>query len=149
MFDKIILNNFANQNKAPYDLIKKRAENRGLLEASSNAQLTTRPSKDSNSGQLLLKSKIQSNSNSAHKKSTLLHSKNFNCNKSTINAINFKTMSRKLTKNFAGGFIPPELKTYKTRFRADIPLTGKTHPTGKKVSLTRGGTIDHQPRESK
>ena len=120
MINNVILNNLAHQNKAPYDLIKKRAENKGLLEASSNAQLTTKHSKHSNSGQLLPKNKIQSNSNSAQKQSTLSHSKIFNCSKSTINAINFKTMSRKETRNFAGGFIPPELKTTKTRGRAKI-----------------------------
>ena len=55
MTDNVILNNLAKQNKAPYDLIKKRAGNKGLLEASSNAQLTTKHSKHSNSGQLLPK----------------------------------------------------------------------------------------------
>ena len=79
MIDNAILNNLANQNRAPYDLIKTRAENKMLLEASSNAQLTTKHSKHSDSGQLLPKSKIQSNSNSVHKQSTLLHSKIFNC----------------------------------------------------------------------
>ena len=33
--DKVILNNLANQNKAPYELIKKRAKNKGLLNAAS------------------------------------------------------------------------------------------------------------------
>ena len=31
MIDNVILIKLANQNKAPYDLIKKRAENKGLL----------------------------------------------------------------------------------------------------------------------
>ena len=95
MIYNVIVNNLANQNKAPYDLIKKHAENKGLLEANSNAQISTKNSKQSNSGQLLPKNKIQSNSNSAHKQSILSHSKTFNCSKSTINAINFKIMSRK------------------------------------------------------
>ena len=47
MIDSVISNNEANQNKAPYDLIKKRAENKGILDASSNAQLTTKHSKHS------------------------------------------------------------------------------------------------------
>ena len=47
MIDNVISNNQANQNKAPYDLIKKRAENKGILDAFSNAQLTTRHSKHS------------------------------------------------------------------------------------------------------
>ena len=68
MIDNVILNNLANQNRAPFDLIKKRAE---LLDASSNAQLTTKHSKHSESSQSLPKNKIQSNLNSAHNQSTL------------------------------------------------------------------------------
>ena len=44
MIDNVIRNNLANQNKAPYELIKKRAENKGLLNAASNIQLTTKHS---------------------------------------------------------------------------------------------------------
>ena len=117
MIDKVILNKLANQYKAPYDLIKKRAKNKGLLDARTNAQLTTKLSKHSFSGQLLPKNRIQSNSNSVQNQSTLSQSKNFNCVKTLINAIRFKTMSRKDTKNFAGGFIPAELKTSKPRGR--------------------------------
>ena len=105
----------ANKNKAPYDLIKKRAENKGLLDARTNAQLTTKHSKHSVSGQFLPKNRIQSNSNSVQNQSTLSHSKNLNCSKTLINAINFKTMSRTDTKNISGGFIPAELKTTKPR----------------------------------
>ena len=122
MIDNVILNNLANQNRAPYDLIEKRAENKGLLDASSNAQITTKHSKHSDSGQLLPKIKIQSNSNSVHKQSTLSHSKIFNCGKTFINAINLKTMSRKETNNFSGGFIPAEIKTNKPRGRTEISL---------------------------
>ena len=39
MIDNVILNNLANQNKTPYELIKKRAKNKGLLNAASNTQL--------------------------------------------------------------------------------------------------------------
>ena len=52
MIDNVILNNMANQNRAPFDLIKKRAE---LLDASSNAQLTNKHSKNSDSSQSLPK----------------------------------------------------------------------------------------------
>ena len=69
-FDNVILNNRANQNKAPYELIKKRTK-KGLLDASSNAQLTTKHSKHSASDHFLPHKKIQSNSKSAHKQSTL------------------------------------------------------------------------------
>ena len=47
MIDNVILNNLANKNKAPYELIKKRAKNKGLFNAASNIQLTTKPSKHS------------------------------------------------------------------------------------------------------
>ena len=126
MIDNVILNQLANQNKAPCDLIKKRAENKGLLDARPNAQLTTKHSKHSVSGQLLPKNRIESNSNSAQNQTTLhsvqnqstfSHSKNLKFNKTLINAINFKTISRKDTKNFAGGFIPTVLKSTKPRGR--------------------------------
>ena len=112
----------ANQNRAPYDLIKKRSENKGLLDTSSNAQLTTKYSKHSDSGQLLPKSKIQSNSNSVHKHSNLWHSKIFNCGRTSIKAINLKTMSREEAKDFSGGFIPAESKTNKPRGRTEVSL---------------------------
>ena len=47
LFDNVILNNLANQNKAPYELIKKRAKNKGSLDANSNTLLTTEHSKHS------------------------------------------------------------------------------------------------------
>ena len=47
MIDNVILNNLANQNKAPHGLTKKRAKNRGLLNAALNIQLTTKHSKHS------------------------------------------------------------------------------------------------------
>ena len=34
LIDNVILNNLANQNKAPYELIKKHAENKEVLNAS-------------------------------------------------------------------------------------------------------------------
>ena len=55
MIDNVILNNLANQNRAPYDLIKKRAKNKGFLDVSSNAQLPTKHAKHSDGGQSLPK----------------------------------------------------------------------------------------------
>ena len=75
MIDNVILNQLANQNKAPYDLIKMRAENKGFLDATTNAQLTIKHSKHSVSGQLLPKNRVQSNSNSVQNQSTLSHQK--------------------------------------------------------------------------
>ena len=36
LIENVILNNLANQNKAPYELIKKRAKNKGLLDSNLN-----------------------------------------------------------------------------------------------------------------
>ena len=106
MIDNVILNQLANQNKAPYDLIKKRAENKGLLAARTNAQLTTEHSKHSTNGQSLPKTRIQSNSNSfqdqsifhsVQNQSTLSQSKILQLNERLISTIKFQTMSRKDT----------------------------------------------------
>ena len=71
MIDNVILNNLANQNKAPYELIKKRAENKGLLKAVSNTQLTNEHSKDSTHGQLRTGIRIHSHSKIARTKIAL------------------------------------------------------------------------------
>ena len=76
MIDNVILNQLANQNKAPCELIKKRAEIKGLLDARTNAQLTTKHSKHSVNGQLLPENRIQSNWNSAQNHSTLHSAQN-------------------------------------------------------------------------
>ena len=55
----------ANQNKAPYELIKKRAKNKGLLNAASNTQLAMKHSKHSATGRCQTKKRNQSHSNSA------------------------------------------------------------------------------------
>ena len=52
MIENVIVNNLANQNKAPYQLIKKRAENKRLLISTSNSQLKSQHSAHSASGQL-------------------------------------------------------------------------------------------------
>ena len=126
MIDNVILNQLANQNKAPCDLIKKRAEIKGRLDARTNAQSTIKHSKHSINGQLLLKNRIQSNSNSvqiqstfhsAQNQSTLSHSKTLQFNERSINSMKFHIMSRRDTKNFTGGFIPSDLKTTKPRGR--------------------------------
>ena len=60
LIDNVILNKFANQNKAPCALIKKRAENKGSLDATSNTQIKSEHSEHSSHSQLRTKSKIQS-----------------------------------------------------------------------------------------
>ena len=50
MIDNVFLNNLANRSKAPYQLIKKRAKNKGILNATSNIQLAMKHSKHSATG---------------------------------------------------------------------------------------------------
>ena len=71
MNDNAILNNLANQNKAPYELVRKRAKNKGLLNAASNTQLTTKHSKHSTTGHCQTNSRNQFHSKSAKNQSTL------------------------------------------------------------------------------
>ena len=75
MIDNAILNNLANQNKAPYELIKKRAKNKGLLNAASNIQLAMKYSKHSATGHCQTKNTNQSHSKSVVDQSTLFRSK--------------------------------------------------------------------------
>ena len=76
LIDNVILNNRANQNKAPFELIKKRAKNKGFLDANSNTQLTNEHSKHSTHGQLRTHNQFQSHSKIANEESALSHSKN-------------------------------------------------------------------------
>ena len=127
MIDNVILNNLANQNKAPYELIKKREKNIGLLNAASFTQLELKHSKHSATGHCQTNNRNQFHLKSAINQSTLPRSlfqqyqtscKN-SVRKNSINQIkNFK-MSRKETKGFEGGFIPPELKTNESRSRKE------------------------------
>ena len=71
LIDNVIPNNLANQNKAPYELIKKRAENKGLLNATSNTHSTYEHSKHFTQGQLRTKTSIQSHSKIANEQSAL------------------------------------------------------------------------------
>ena len=113
--DNVILNQLANHNKAPYELIKKRAKHKALLDAGSNTTSATKHSKHSTSGQLQPHNQIQFHSKNAHKQSVLSHSKNLknqlNC-KNSVNAVSTFTieenkMSRKEeTKAFKGRFFP-------------------------------------------
>ena len=119
MIDIVILNNLANQNKAPYELIKKGAKNKEILNANSNAQLTTEHSKHSALGQSQTSNKNQFQSQLARKQSDLSQLKSKNnqpiCKNllHTISTIPEKPkMSRRTdTEGFDGGFIPSELTT--------------------------------------
>ena len=67
LIDNVILNNLANQNKAPFELIKKRAKNKGLLDSNLNTQLTTKHSKHSSRGQMQTHNHIHFHSKFASK----------------------------------------------------------------------------------
>ena len=110
MIDNVILNNLANQSKAPYELIKKRAKNKGLLNATSNIQLATKHLKQSATGRCQTNNTNQSHSKSAENQSTLFGSKHFQYQtnqKNFVHKILFDQrhntdMSRKDTKGFKG-----------------------------------------------
>ena len=123
MIDNVILNSLANQNKTPYELIKKRAKNKGLLNAASNIQLAMKHSKHSATGHCQTNKTNQSHSKSAVNQSTLFRSKqsqyqtnrkNF-VHKFSFQGHNNAVMSRKEIKGFKGGFIPTELQSTETR----------------------------------
>ena len=114
LIDNVILNNLANQNKAPYELIKKCAKNKGLLDANSNTQLTNEHSKHSTHGQLRSHNQIQSHLKIANKQSALSHSKfkTIQPVRKTVNLIHCQKMNRRPeTRGFKGVFIPTELKS--------------------------------------
>ena len=77
MIDNVILNNLANQSKAPYELIKKRARNKGLLNAASNIQLELNHSRHSATGHFQANNTNQFHSKSAENQSTLFRSNQF------------------------------------------------------------------------
>ena len=125
VIENVILNNLANQSKAPYELIKKRAKNKGLLNATSNIQLAMKNSKHSETGQCQTNNINPSHSKSAENQSTLFRSKQFQYQtnqKNFVHKISFEqrhnaAMRRKDTKGFKGGFIPTELKSSYSRGR--------------------------------
>ena len=71
LIDNVILKNLANQNKAPDELIKKRAKNKGQLNAASNNQLAMKHSKHSATGYCQTNNTNLSHSKSAVNQSTL------------------------------------------------------------------------------
>ena len=115
LIDNVILNNLANQNKAPYELIKKRAKNKGLLDATSNTQITYAHSKHSTHGQLRTKTSIQSHPKIANEQSALSQSKFLKTKqpvRKTVNCIIHSKMNRRPeTRGFSGGFLPTELES--------------------------------------
>ena len=114
LIDNVILINLANQNKALYELIKKRAKNKSLLDANSNTQLTIEHSKHSTHGHFRTHNQIQSHLKIANKQSALFHSnrKTIQPVRKTVNLIHCHKMNKRPeTRGFKGGFIPTELKS--------------------------------------
>ena len=112
LIDNVILNNLANQNKAPYELIKKRAKNKGLLEAVSNTQVTNEHSKHSTHGQLRTGIRFLSHLKIVNKQSALCHAiETFEPVQKTVQLIHCEMNRRSETRGFKRGFIPSELKS--------------------------------------
>ena len=115
LIDKVILNDLANQNIAPHELIKKRAESKGLLNATSNTQSTYEHSKHSTHAQLRTKTSIQCHSKIASEQSALSQTKFLKTKQpvqKTVNCIVHSKMNRRSeTRGFKGGFLPTELKS--------------------------------------
>ena len=121
MIDNVIL---ANQNIAPYELIKKRAK-KGLFKAAPNIQLTMKDTEHSATGHCQTNNKTQSHSKSAVNQSTLFRSKRPQYQRNRKNFVykisfqghNNAAMSRIDTKGFKGGFNPTGLRLPATRGR--------------------------------
>ena len=132
IFDNVILNNLANQNEALYELTKKRAKKKGLKNANSNVQLTTKHSKHSAIGQSQIGNKNQFQSELAQKQSNLSQFKSQNnqliC-KNSVHKVLIKQpqqskMSRRTeSKRFDGGYIRSELKANESWGRKESTQT--------------------------
>ena len=119
LIENVILNNLANENKAPYEQIKKCAEIKRSLDVTSNTQIKNEHSKLSIHSQLRTKTKIQSHSKTVREQSALHFQKSLKTKQpvrhTTVNLIQHFKMSRRTEfRGFKGGFIPSELKNTKT-----------------------------------
>ena len=125
-----------------------RAENKGFLDARTNAQLTIKHSKHSVSGQLLPKNRVQSNSNSVQNQSTLSHQKISTTARHWSARSTSKQWAEKTRKTSQ---VDSFRQRWKPRNHAVVQfrLTGETRPIGKKAFPTRGGTSDHQPKKNR
>ena len=140
LIDNVIVNNLTNQNKAPYGLIKKRGENKGLLNATSNNHSTYEHSKQSTHGQLQTKTSIESHSKIANDKSALSQTK-FHKAKQTVqksvNCITHTKMSRRSdTRGHKGGFIPIKLKSADTEAKNSKSATQWQGSSDREQSLS-------------
>ena len=153
MIDNVILNNLANQNKAPYELIKKRAKNKELIDAKSNTQLTRQHSNHSTHGQLRTKILFHSHSKFANKQSALCQSKSktFQPVQKAVHLIHCKMNRRSETRGFKGHFIPSELKSSHPQNKSTPSrlIGGKDRRTGRKAFPIHGGTKNHPRKERK
>ena len=139
LIDNVILNNLANQNKAPFELIKKRAKNKGLLDSNLNTQLTTKHSKHSSRGQMQTHNHIQFHSKFANKQSALSHLANSKkqSDHKIVNFIQQHTMSRRAeTRGCKGRFIPTELKNTDSRGRTTESTTQLPVSSDREESLS-------------
>ena len=97
MIDNVILNNLANRNEAPNQLIKKRAKNKGLLNATSNIQLAMKHSKHSETGHCQNNKTNQFHSKSAENQSTFFRSKQFQYQKISVLKFHLNNVTTQLS----------------------------------------------------
>ena len=126
MVDNVILKTLANQNKAQYQLIKKREEFKRSLTSTSNSQLNFNYSAHSGSGQ-----SQTSKSNQFCSKPTWIQTAKIQSSKISFQNINFKhfvniiyreeQMSRKADwKGFKGVLLPYDVNTLEAQGRKEI-----------------------------
>ena len=153
MIDNVILNNLADQNKAPSELIKNKAKNKGLLDFKSNNQLINEHSKHSTHNQLRTQHQVHSHLKIANKHSALCHSKlkTIQPVRKTVHFIQCQKMNRRSeTRGFKGGFIPTEIKSSDPQNKTPRQLhSGKVLRTGRKVFPIHDSPKGHQHKERK
>ena len=142
LIDNVFLKILANQNKAPYEMIKKRAKNKGLVKDILNAQLTFQHSKYSTSGQVKSHKQLQSLSKSTSKRSA--HSQSFNkfenhSNCKTSNYAICNNMSRKQKqKDSRKALFLRKLNQRRHGDEKSQHRSGRALQTGRKAYRTQG-----------
>ena len=121
MIDNVILNNLANQNMAPCQLIKKRAENKNLLNSSSSSQLKFHRFAHSGNGHLQTFKPDQVCSEHSQTQSAQFQSFNDSANKTNLKSFvnkqsGYENESESNVKGFKGD-IPADFKTLQPRGR--------------------------------
>ena len=146
LIDNVILNELANQNLAPCQLIRKRAEYKGTTINTSKLDLSQHSLKNSASGQLKKLKLHQFCSNHSANRSALSQTTNSrqslpDCLKNSTNFVKFihrhTIMNRKPDlKQYKGGFIPDEVKSLNPRVRKEEKLDNWQGTSDREESLS-------------